>query len=61
MRNDVQFTDDELYILSDGILSLIRNTNEALKLVYDRKSIEILQETQKRYKNLNTKICGMLK
>lgn len=37
-----QFTDDELYMLSDGILSLIRNTNEALRLVYDSKSINVL-------------------
>ena len=40
-----QFTDDEIYMLSDGILSLIRNTNEALRLVCDIKSIKVLQET----------------
>lgn len=56
-----QFTDEELYMLSDGVLALIRNTNEALRLVCDSKSINVLQETQKKYKDLNTKICGMLK
>ena len=58
-NNKKQFTDEELYMLSDGVLALIRNTNEAMKLVSDGKSIEILQETQKRYKELNAKICGM--
>lgn len=60
LENEKQFTDDELYMLSDGILALIRSTNEALKLVCDSKNIEVLQESQKRYKNLNAKICGML-
>ena len=60
MENNKQFTDDELYMLSDGILALIRSTNEALRLVCDSKSIEVLQESQKRYKDLNAKICGML-
>ena len=61
LENEKQFTDEELYMLSDGILALIRSTNEALRLICDNKSIEVLQETQKRYKDLNTKICGMLK
>ena len=60
LENEKQFTDDELYMLSDGILALIRSTNEALRLVCDSKSIEVLQESQKRYKDLNAKICGML-
>ena len=60
LENEKQFTDDELYMLSDGILVLIRSTNEALRLVCDSKSIEVLQEAQKRYKDLNAKICGML-
>ena len=61
LENEKQFTDDELYMLSYGILALIKSTNEALRLVCDSKSIEVLQESQKRYKDLNTKICGMLK
>lgn len=61
LEKEKQFTDEELYMLSDGILALIRNTNEALRLVCDSKSIEVLQETQKKYKKLNSKICGMLK
>lgn len=60
LENEKQFTDDELYMLSDGILALIKGTNEALRLVCDSKSIEVLQASQQIYKNLNAKICGML-
>ena len=60
LEKEKRFIDDELYMLSDGMLALIRNTNEALKLVYDGKSIEVLQESQNKYKDLNAKICGML-
>ena len=59
-NNKNQFTDDELYILSDGVLALIRNTNEAIKLVSDLKSIEILEDTLTKYRELNKKICDML-
>lgn len=60
-NNKNQFTDDELYILSDGMLALIRNTNEAVKLVSDGKSIEVLGDTLTKYIELNKKICDMLK
>ena len=42
-NNKKQFTDDELYILSDG------------------KSIEVLGDTLTKYRELNKKICDMLK
>ena len=61
LENEKQFTDEELYMLSDGILALIRNTNEAMKLVSDGKSIEILGDTLTKYRELNKKICDMLK
>lgn len=54
-----QFTDEELYMLSDGMLALIRNTNKAL-IVSDSKDIEALFETRQKYRDLNTKICKML-
>lgn len=56
-----EFTDDEIYILSDGLLSLIRGTNEALKLTYDKESIEKLQEAMRKYQMLNEKVCKYLK
>ena len=45
----------------DGVLALIRNTNEAMKLVSDGKSIEVLGDTLTKYRDLNKKICDMLK
>ena len=60
-NNKKQFTDEELYMLSDGVLALIRNTNEAMKLVPDGKSIEVLGDTLTKYRELNKKICNMLK
>ena len=56
-----EFTDDEIYILSDGLLALIRNTNEALRLTYDKESIEKLQEAMRKYQRLNEKVCKYLK
>lgn len=59
-NNNKQFTDDELYMLSDGMLALIRNTNQALQLTSDKSCIEALENLNKKYRELNTKICGML-
>ena len=60
LENEKQFTDDELYMLSDGVLALIRNTNQALQLISDKGCIEALENLNKEYRELNTKICGML-
>ena len=54
------FTDDELYILSDGMLALIRNINKAAKLVCDSKTLDALENELKKYRELNSKICKML-
>lgn len=54
------FTNEELYMLSDGLLSLIRCNNEAAKLTYDRKSIQALKESSEKYQRLNRKICEMI-
>lgn len=54
------FTSEEMYILSDAMLELIRTTNNALKIVYDNDSIKALQNTLEKYKKLNEKICRML-
>ena len=60
-NNKKQFTDEELCMLSDGMLALIRNTNQALQLTSDKSCIEALENLNKKYKELNTKICGMMK
>ena len=59
-NNKKQFTDEELYMLSDGVLVLIRNTNQALQLTSDKSCIEALENLNRKYRELNTKICGML-
>ena len=55
-----QFTDDELYMLSDGMLALIRDINAAMKLVHDKQSVETLGNELSKYRELNKKICAML-
>ena len=55
-----EFTSEEMYILSDAMLELIRTTNNALKLVYDNDSIKALQTTLEKYQKLNEKVCRML-
>lgn len=57
----MEFTDDEMYILSDALLSLIRGTNEALRFTYDKKCIEELQKVARKYQTLNEKVCKYLK
>lgn len=60
-NNEKQFTDDELRMLSNGILSLIDNVTKALNLVCDSKSVKVLLASQEKYRELNTKICEMIK
>lgn len=57
------FTDDELYSLSDGMLALIKNMNSTLGLMPESKSepILVLRELRTKYKELNDKICMMIK
>jgi len=55
------FTDKELYILSDAMLCLIRQTNKNMKEVYDKESIKALENAVNQYRELNTKVCMMLK
>ena len=56
-----QFTDDEMYILSDGLLALIRSTSKALELTYNAESVEKMKAALEKYKELNTKVCGYIK
>lgn len=55
-----EFTSEEMYILSDAMLELIRSINAALKLVHDKDSIKALQTTLEKYQKLNEKVCRML-
>ena len=59
-NNNIQFTNEELQLLSDGMLALIDNSCNALQLVRDKEVINALFESQDRYNELNDKICAML-
>lgn len=55
------FTNEELRILSDGILSLVRNTNNAINLMTDKTVIKALEDLNGKYKELNCKVCMLIK
>lgn len=54
------FTKEELQILSNAMLNLIRSTNVALTMTYDPVSINALKLANIQYQNLNKKICKMI-
>lgn len=54
------FTDEEFYILSDAMLCLIRNTNDAIRLLWDAETIRKVEETRAKYQELTTKVCKCL-
>lgn len=56
---DKLFSDEELKIMSDGILALIHNVNEAIRLTVDEKAKDALYEANRRYRELNSKICNL--
>ena len=59
--SDEQLTSEELMLLSDGMLALIRDVNEAAKLVPDGSANSALRELAEKYQALNSKICAMIK
>ena len=54
-----EFTHEELFVLSSGLLALINNVSEAKKLVYEEKSQAALDEELKMYQELNSKLMKM--
>lgn len=59
-ENMEYFTDEELLMLSDGILALVANAEEALRLVKNREVHGIISQEMQRYSDLNAKVCGMM-
>lgn len=53
------FKEDERYLLSDGMLALIRNMSDAIKLVSDVNVVNVMREKMKECQELNAKICDM--
>ena len=58
-NNKNQFTAEELNMLSDGVLTLIENTNKALRLTIDKSCIEALKGLNMKYGDLNSKVCDL--
>ena len=56
---DKLFSDEELNIMSDGILALIHNVNEAIRLTIDEKAKDALYDANRKYRELNSKICNL--
>lgn len=54
------FTDAELLMLSDGILALVENAEEALRLVKNKDIHGIISQEMQRYSDLNAKVCSMM-
>lgn len=54
------FTDAELLILSDGILALVANAEEALRLVKDKGIQAMLSQKMQEYSDLEAKVCMMM-
>lgn len=57
----MNFTDEELYALSNGIIALIRDAGEAKKLVHREQTQLAIDEEVKRLTALNSKLCDMMK
>lgn len=57
----MNFTDDELIMLSNGILALIRDAGEAKKLVHREQTQLSIDEEIKQLTALNSKVCGIMK
>lgn len=57
MDNRIRFTDEELIMLSNGILALIHNANTAKTLVADSNTHAAIEEEINKLVILNSKIC----
>ena len=56
-----QFTKEELFILSSGLLELIKNVSKAKELVYEEETQKALDKELKLYKELNHKLIELCK
>ena len=54
----LELTPEEISILSNGLICLIRSTYEGKSKIYDITINEALDRAAKEYQKLNEKICG---
>ena len=57
----MNFTQNELYLLSEGVLSLIREAGEAAKRVRSEKIIDEISAYRSGLRDLNSKLCSMMR
>lgn len=57
----MNFTERELYLLSDGLLSLIENGNKARNLTTDENVHAAIDGYLKEVQALNSKLCTRMK
>ena len=60
-RASMKLSNEEIYILSEGLLTLIHNCSEACKLVPDRKAQEEIYNTIYKYQELNSKLLDRMR
>lgn len=53
-------SNEEIFMLSDGLLALIHNCSEAIKLVPDKKAQKVIHNTIRKYQELNSKLMEMI-
>ena len=56
-----QFTKEELFILSSGLLELINNISKAKQLIYEKETQIALDKELKIYQELNHKLMESCK
>ena len=57
----MKLSNEEIFILSEGLLALIHNCSEASKLVPDRKAQEEIYNAIYKYQELNSKLLSEMK
>lgn len=57
----MNFTQNELYLLSEGVLSLIREAGEAAKRVRSNKITDEIAAYRSGLRDLNSKLCSMMR
>ena len=57
----MKLSNEEIYILSEGLLALIHNCSEASKLVPDRKAQEEIYNAIYKYQELNSKLLDEMR
>ena len=54
----MKLSNEEIFMLSDGLLTLIHNCSEAIKLVQDKEAQKGIHNTIRKYQELNSKLLN---